>query len=296
MVVRYEHLNGLGAIAVNTVSLDIKAGQLVVIVGDNGSGKSSLLKLITQLVRPTSGSVKIDDKYIEAYDVNSLRRSIAFLSQDEEIYPVSLAENILMGAPSLTERRKGNRHLIDEAARLGGAFDLIQKLGYEKVINPPDIVSVSLQGCGNGPVGDQAMAELHYHTAHRKEVKISDAEKQRLVAYVAPLPVSPHCSFPCRSRTFMRLLNTDVRLLIIDDPTSAWDAAAERDLLNRFLELRKGKTVIMVNHRFGNIVQHADVILYVLQLARAISYRLTVVSPPGAWRLGSLSSVELIMS
>lgn len=75
----------------------------------------------------------------------------------------------------------------------------------------------------------------------------------------------------------MRLLNTDVRLLIIDDPTSAWDAAAERDLLNRFLELRKGKTVIMVNCRFGNIVQHADVILYALPLARAISHKLTVV-------------------
>lgn len=98
-----------------------------------------------------------------------------------------------MGAPNLTERRQGNRRLNDEAVRLGEALDLIQKLGYEKVINPPDIVSVSLQGRGNGPVGDQAMAELHYHTAHRKKIKISDAEKQRLVAFVAPLPVSPHC-------------------------------------------------------------------------------------------------------
>lgn len=192
VVVRYEQPNGLGVIAVNMASLNIKAGQLVVIVGENGSGKSSLLKAITKLVRPTSGSVKIDGKDIETYDVNSLRRSIAFLSQDEEIYPVSLAENILLGAPNLTERRKGNRHLIDEAARLGGALDLIQRLGYEKVINPPDIVSVSLQGCGNGPVGDQALAELHYHTAHRKEVKISDVEKQRLVVYVDPLPFSPH--------------------------------------------------------------------------------------------------------
>lgn len=75
----------------------------------------------------------------------------------------------------------------------------------------------------------------------------------------------------------MRLLNSGVRLLIVDDPTSAWDAATERDLLDRFLEMRKEKTVIMVNHRFGNIVHHADVILYVLKLAHAISYQLLVV-------------------
>jgi ABC-type transport system involved in cytochrome bd biosynthesis fused ATPase/permease subunit len=59
----------------------------------------------------------------------------------------------------------------------------------------------------------------------------------------------------------MRLLHNDVRLLIVDDPTSGWDAVAERELFNRFLELRKGKTTILVSHRFGNLVQQADVIL-----------------------------------
>lgn len=182
MVVRYGQPDDSGTDAVNRVTFDIKAGQLVVIVGDNGSGKSSLLKAITQLVYPTSGRVRIDDEDMEVYDINSLRRSIAFISQDEEIYPLSLAENILIGAPNLAGRSKGTRHLIDEAARLGGAFDLVQRYGYEKVINPPDIVSVSLQGCGNGPVGEEAMLELHNHTAHRREVNISDAEKLRLVA------------------------------------------------------------------------------------------------------------------
>jgi ABC-type multidrug transport system fused ATPase/permease subunit len=184
VVVCYEQPSGLGANAINKVSLDIKPGQLVVIVGDNGSGKSSLLKLITKLVCPTSGNVKIDGKDIETYDLNRLRRSIAFLSQHEEIYPVSLAENVLMGVPNLTEKHAECRGLVDEATRLGGAYDLVQKLGYEKVVNPPSIVGLSFQGCGNGPISDQAVVELDYYTAHRKGVKLSDAEKQRLVAYV----------------------------------------------------------------------------------------------------------------
>ncbi|KAF9460641.1 P-loop containing nucleoside triphosphate hydrolase protein [Collybia nuda] len=237
-------LNGFDGNVVDGVSLDIKAGQFVMIVGENGSGKTSLLRLITKLASPMSGNILIDDKDVETYNINSLRRSMAFLSHDEEIYPISLAENILIGAPDLAGRPKGDRHLVEEAAQLGGALDLIQRLGHEKVVNPPDIVSVSMQGCGNGPIGDQALDELHHRTAHRKEVKISDAEKQHIAA----------------SRTFMRLLNSDVRLLIVDDPASTWDAASERELFNKFLALRKGKTVIMVNHRFGNLVHHADVV------------------------------------
>jgi ABC-type bacteriocin/lantibiotic exporter with double-glycine peptidase domain len=59
----------------------------------------------------------------------------------------------------------------------------------------------------------------------------------------------------------MRVKNSDIKLLIVDEPTSALDSVAERDLFNRFLALREGKTMIFVTHRFGNIVKQADLIL-----------------------------------
>lgn len=59
----------------------------------------------------------------------------------------------------------------------------------------------------------------------------------------------------------MRVKNTDIKLLVVDEPTSALDAIAERELFNRFLEMRQGKTIIFVSHRFSYLVKKADLIL-----------------------------------
>ena len=59
----------------------------------------------------------------------------------------------------------------------------------------------------------------------------------------------------------MRVKNSDIKLLVVDEPTSALDAIAERDLFNQFLEMRQGKTIIFVSHRFGYLVKNADLIL-----------------------------------
>lgn len=68
----------------------------------------------------------------------------------------------------------------------------------------------------------------------------------------------------------MRLANNDIRLLVIDDPVSAWDAQAERDLFNKFLNMHKGKTTILATHRFSDITQHADLIMCVSTFVLAI--------------------------
>lgn len=65
------------------------------------------------------------------------------------------------------------------------------------------------------------------------------------------------------SRSFMRLLNGDTRLLMLDEPTSALDSIAERELFERFREKSRGKTAIFVTHRFANLAKRADLIVYV---------------------------------
>lgn len=68
---------------------------------------------------------------------------------------------------------------------------------------------------------------------------------------------------PLRSRSFMRLLNSDTRLLMVDEPTSALDLVAERSMFEEFYRKREGKTTIFVTHRFGSLAKQADMIVYV---------------------------------
>jgi ABC-type multidrug transport system fused ATPase/permease subunit len=214
---------------------------------------------------PTSGEVFIDDIPVQNYDIHQLRRSIAFLAQSEDIYPISLRENILMGHPDYMKSPSKNQILVDEAAHLGGSYGLITRLGYDTILNPPNVLGQSLGGCGNGEIGPLALEELKRHSSSFRETPISCGEKQRLLAYVISdfLSMASLNQNRRRSRTFMRLKNSDARLLVVDEPASALDPIAERDLFNRFLELRKGRTTIFVTHRFGNVVKQADLILSV---------------------------------
>lgn len=70
-------------------------------------------------------------------------------------------------------------------------------------------------------------------------------EKQRLVA----------------SRTFMRILSGKIKLLVVDEPTSAMDPQGEFELFERLIGMREGKTMVFVTHRFGHLTKHADLIL-----------------------------------
>lgn len=152
------------------------------VVGENGSGKSSLLKLISRVNPATSGEIFVDDEPISNYDIHVLRKYMAFLTQSEEIYPISLSENLLMGLPDRPESQADKAILIDEAARLGGSYNLIQRLGRDTILNRPGVVGQSIKGNGNGDIGPGAVDALNQNSPAAKEIRISLGEKQRLVA------------------------------------------------------------------------------------------------------------------
>ena len=120
--------------ALNNVSMNINPGQLVVIVGANGSGKSTIVRILSRLYDPTSGQVLIDGHSSSDYCLNDLRRATVILSQDTSLYPLSLSENIGLGYPAFSS----NKDMIIESAKEGGAFELIQKLnkGIDTVLDP----------------------------------------------------------------------------------------------------------------------------------------------------------------
>jgi ABC-type bacteriocin/lantibiotic exporter with double-glycine peptidase domain len=64
----------------------------------------------------------------------------------------------------------------------------------------------------------------------------------------------------------MRILGGDIKLVLVDEPSSAMDPAAERALFANLRDLRSGKTMIFITHKFGYLTQFADVILCVCEV------------------------------
>ncbi|KAJ7903462.1 P-loop containing nucleoside triphosphate hydrolase protein [Mycena olivaceomarginata] len=244
--VSFRHREG-APLAVSDVDFEIPAGSLAVVVGANGSGKSSLLSLLPRLQEPSAGEILIDDKPLAEYDIDSLRGAMACLSQDEEMYPVTLRQNMLMGRGRDIE---ADAEILRAAAHMGRATDLIERLPlkYDTILDPAAVAAQSMQGCGIGHVSDAAMRELEAHGPSFLPTPVSGGEKQRLAA----------------TRMFSRLLQRKdcVRLIVCDEATGAVDSCAERDILRNMKELGAGHTTrIFVTHRFGDLVKEADIIL-----------------------------------
>jgi ABC-type multidrug transport system fused ATPase/permease subunit len=121
--------------ALRRVSFSIAAGQVVVIVGANGSGKSSLVKLLSRLYNPSSGNVLLDGQLAQSYMEEDLHRACAVLSQEHHLLTgLSIAENIGLGDVGKVKDRPS----VTTAAEKGGATALLSKLshGLDTVLEP----------------------------------------------------------------------------------------------------------------------------------------------------------------
>ena len=104
------------------VSLDIKAGERLALVGPSGGGKTTLCNLIPRFYDVTSGHIYIDGQDIQQVTLKSLREDIGIVQQDVYLFSGSVADNIAYGKPDAT------REEIIEAARLAGAERFIMAL------------------------------------------------------------------------------------------------------------------------------------------------------------------------
>jgi subfamily B ATP-binding cassette protein MsbA len=83
--------------ALNSVSLTIQPGQTVALVGPSGSGKTTLANLLPRFLDPTSGQVSLDGVVLKDWSLTSLRRQVAYVSQDVVMFNDSVAQNIALG-------------------------------------------------------------------------------------------------------------------------------------------------------------------------------------------------------
>jgi ABC-type multidrug transport system fused ATPase/permease subunit len=112
------------------VNFEIKAGQMVGVVGPTGGGKSTIVSLIPRFYDPSAGKVSVDGVDIRDYKIDGLRNQIAYVLQETVLFRGTVAENIAYGRGSAT------RDEIVEAAKLANADEFIAKMphGYDTMV------------------------------------------------------------------------------------------------------------------------------------------------------------------
>ena len=104
------------------VSLEIKPGETIAIVGGTGAGKSTLLSLVPRFYDPTNGDVTVDGHDLRGLKKKSLRGNISMVLQDTLLFSTTVRENIAYGRPNATEEE------IMEAAKRAQAYDFIMRM------------------------------------------------------------------------------------------------------------------------------------------------------------------------
>ncbi|KZW02356.1 P-loop containing nucleoside triphosphate hydrolase protein [Exidia glandulosa HHB12029] len=233
--------------ALRDVSFTIQRGELAVIVGFNGSGKSTILKLITRVFDPSDGAIFIDGADIKTLKLFDLRESIACLFQDYSILPLSIGLNIGLGWPESAD----DDDAIQAAARLA-EIDFEDRLGegFESYLEHPVQDHYANLPEGTTTIFGQKVDFKGVRTgmSANRNISLSGGQTQKIAV----------------ARALMRTTcgNDRVGLMLFDEPSAHMDPVAEYSLFKTLRELRGGKTMIFSSHRYGNLTRHAGVIFY----------------------------------
>jgi ATP-binding cassette subfamily B protein len=206
------------------VSLTIPHGTTLAVVGLNGAGKSTIVKLLCRLYDPQRGSIHWDGIDLTDIPAYELRRRISVVFQDPMEYDLTAGENIGLG----------DLELLDDHQRIHAAAadaDIHTKLvslprGYDTMLTRmffPD--------------------EFDEDDDPTSGVQLSGGQWQRLAL----------------ARALMR---SGRDLMILDEPSTGLDAVAERHVHDRLTSIREGATSILVSHRL-NTVRAADAIVVI---------------------------------
>ncbi len=203
---------GKDAWALRNLALFIPAGQSLALVGHNGAGKTTFIKLLTRLYAPTEGRILLDGVDIAGLDRAALHRRIGVIFQDFNQYQLPVRENVGFGSVDARDDEPRVRRAIENGGATADVAAL--KAGLETSLG---------------------------RWFSRDGTELSGGQWQRIAL----------------SRAFMR---EDADILILDEPTAALDAESEHAVFERFRTLAKGRTTIVISHRFPT-VRMADRIL-----------------------------------
>jgi ABC-type sugar transport system ATPase subunit len=200
-----------GHVANNAIDFDVFPNEIVALVGDNGAGKSTFIKMISGVLRPTLGTISINGQQV---DMNSpsdaTKHGIETLHQNLALVDVfNVQENIFMGR-ELQRRIGGVIPSLDHAEMRRRTIALFEELG----LKTPDL---------------------------NKMVRALSGGQRQAVG-IARL-----------------LLESDLKLLIMDEPMAALGVEESRLVVELIMRLKeKGYSVLIISHNLDHVFQVAD--------------------------------------
>ncbi|MFU0518670.1 ABC transporter ATP-binding protein [Gardnerella vaginalis] len=139
--VTFEHVDfafpdDLDSPILSDIDLDVPAGTKLGILGETGSGKSTLVSLIARFYDPTRGRVLIDGKDVREWPLETVRNQVSIVAQETFLFSDTIAGNISFGLPQNEENCKELDGTIRRMARIADADDFIMSMpeGYETVV------------------------------------------------------------------------------------------------------------------------------------------------------------------
>jgi ATP-binding cassette subfamily B protein len=135
---------GAGKWALRNLDFELRAGEVLALVGENGAGKTTLVKLLARLYDPDEGRILLDGRDLRDYDLDDLRANIGVIFQDFVRYHLTAGENIGVGRIEAMD----DAARIREAARRAMADQVIDALpgGYDQVVGRRFRTGVDLSG------------------------------------------------------------------------------------------------------------------------------------------------------
>ncbi|MFH0726897.1 MAG: ABC transporter ATP-binding protein [Pseudomonadota bacterium] len=196
---------------IENLNFYIRPGEIVALVGENGAGKSTIVKLLCRLYDPTGGMIKVDGTDIKRFKAVDYRKRISVVFQDYIRYFLTARENIWLGNVDLDPADAG----IGRAAQKAGIGDYMKSL--HSGLDTP--LGRWLQGGEELSVGQWQMTAL--------------------------------------ARAFFR----DADLVILDEPASSLDVTTEFRVFEKFRELIKDKSALIISHRFSTVKMADNILL-----------------------------------
>ncbi len=197
----------------DAVSFVARRGTTLALVGGSGVGKSTIAYLVTRMLDPDSGVVRLDGHDLRTLKLEDLRRHVVLVEQEPTLLHATVAENIRYVRPEATDAE------VRRAAEAAGIARFVDALpnGYQTL------------------VGERGLA-------------VSAGERQRIAL----------------ARAFL----ADPAVLVLDEPTAALDALAQRQVIDGYQAVMRGRTTILITHR-RELAMAADYVV-VLDGARVV--------------------------
>ena len=204
---------GRAGAVLDGIDLVVGEGEVVAVVGTSGSGKSTIVDLLSRQLDPDQGRILLGGCDLRTLRLRDVRASVVPVEQEPFLFNTTIAENIRYGCPGASDGE------VEVAARATGLDAFLATLP---------------EGLQTG-VGE-----------HGRE--LSTGQRQRIAV----------------ARAFL----ADPLVLVLDEPTSSLDPASERELMEGYQAVMRGRTTILVSHRLA-LARRADRVV-VLERGRIV--------------------------